>query len=184
MWTEWIAPSPEPLIWVIASTLAMYLTVILLARWSGVRSFAQMSTFDIAVTIAIGSLVANTAVMKDPPLIQGITALVTLYCLQLVVSRLRKGVPWVRKTTDNPPILLMGPGGQMKHANMQIARITEDDLRTHLRQANVADRGQVQAVVMEGTGRINVLHGGPSELVDQTWILADVRDYCHQEASD
>lgn len=178
MWVEWFAPSSFlPIIWIILCALGMYLTLLGFARWSGVRSFAQMSTFDIAVTIAYGSLIATTIAAKDPPLLQGMTGLATLFGIQLAVSRLRSRFPQFKASTDNAPILLMGPGGTKKPVNMRIARVTEDDLRTHLRQANVIDPGAVQAVVMEGTGAINVLHSHAEDLPDDGWILRGVRDY-------
>jgi uncharacterized membrane protein YcaP (DUF421 family) len=177
MWLDWFAPALTPLPWVILSTLAFYITLVVFARWSGVRSFAEMSTFDIAVTIAVGSLVAATVVSEDPPLIHGLVAVAGLYGLQLFVSRLRVRYRFVEAATDNAPILLMGAGGELKHANMRVARVTEDDVRGHLRQANVTDLSTVQAMVMEGTGHINVLHGGPGPLPRDSWLLKGVRDY-------
>ncbi|SDF43566.1 Protein of unknown function [Limimonas halophila] len=177
MMLEWFAPALWPIVWVAASTAGMYLAVLGLARWSGVRSFAQMSTFDIAVTIAIGSLLATTVAAKNPPLLQGLAAVATLYTIQLIVSRLRVRWDRVERTVDNAPILLMGSGGELKHANMRVARITEDDLRCHLRKANVVDPAQVQAVVMEGTGTIHVLHHHGAALPWASWILHNVRDY-------
>ncbi|MFC4352019.1 DUF421 domain-containing protein [Fodinicurvata halophila] len=178
MWIEWFAPSSlQPILWIVLGTLGMYLTILGFARWSGVRSFAEMSTFDIAVTIALGSLVATTIVAKTPPLLQGMTAVATLFAIQLVVSRLRSRFAVFKTSTDNAPILLMGPGGTLKPSNMRIARVTEDDLRTHLRKANVVDPSLVQAVVMEGTGTINVLHSHAGDMPEDGWILQGVRDY-------
>lgn len=174
---DWIMPNGPALLWVVVSTLCMYFTLVLIARWSGVRSFAEMSPVDIAVTIGLGSLLATVAVSKNPPLSQGLAALVTLYGVQWIISRLRRRFAGVEKTTDNAPILLMGEGGTMKPVNMRIARVTENDLRTHLRAANVADVATVRAMVMEGTGAINVLHGADGRLDKHAWILSSVRDY-------
>ena len=183
MWIDWFtAPGLTPLLWVVLGTLGMYGTTLVLARWSGVRSFAQMSTFDIAVTIAVGSMIATTVASKDPPLLQGMVALATLYGLQLLVSRLRGRFSGIAKATDNTPILLMGPGGIVKEENMRVARVTEDDLRTHLRKANVHDRRAIRAVVIEGTGNINVLHGSSDDTAVDEWILQDVRDHAQRPA--
>lgn len=177
MLQEWFTSTPAPMIGVVLSSAGMYVTILVLARWSGVRSFAQMSAFDVAVTIAIGSLLATSVVSNNPPLLHGITAAATLYGLQLVVSRLRRRNETTRRILDNEPILLMGPGGQLLHENMQVARVTEDDLRCQLRKANVIDPTEVQAVIMEGTGTVHVLrgHGHPPDA--NAWILRNVRDY-------
>jgi uncharacterized membrane protein YcaP (DUF421 family) len=61
--------------------------------------------------------------------------------------------------------------------NMRVARITEDDLRCQLRKANVIDPARVEAVVMEGTGTVHVLHGHDEPPARDAWILQNVRDY-------
>lgn len=177
MWTDWFLAPPPSLLWVLLGTAGMYATALLLARWAGVRSFAQMSAFDVAVTIAIGSVMATTIAAPSPSLMQGVVALFGLYALQLLVSRLRARWNGVEASVDNAPILLMGEGGTMLPENMTVARVTEDDLRRILRKANVIDPARIQAVVMEGTGNVNVLHDHDRAPGADAWILQNVRDY-------
>ena len=175
---NWFIAEPRALTAVAASTLGMYVLLICCARISGVRSFAEMSTFDIAVSVAVGSLIATTVATSSPPLAQGAAALVVLYVLQLGVSHVRARRRIAERTVDNRPILLMGKGGVLRRRNMAIARVTEDDLRTHLRAANVSDPAEVRAVIMEGTGTIHVLHGEHPQLAEsRPWILDNVRDH-------
>lgn len=177
MWTDWFLAEPISLIWVLGSTLGMYVTVLILARSAGVRSFAEMSAFDVAVTIAIGSIIATSIATPEPSLLQGMIAVLGLYALQLTVSRWRMRSARMKNTVDNAPILLMGAGGRLLPENMATARVTEDDLRRQLRKANVVDPTTVQAVIMEGTGNVHVLHGHGQALPDNAWILQNVRDY-------
>ena len=177
MWADWFLASPQALLAVVASTAAMYAAVLIFARSAGVRSFAEMSAFDIAVTIGIGSTMATTIAAKTPALLQGVVAVLMLYALQLGVSRWRSRSRAAETAVDNTPILLMTHGGRMLPENMRVARVTEDDLRCQLRNANVLDHRNVQAVVMEGTGRINVLHSHAEPTADDIWVLQNVRDY-------
>lgn len=175
--TPWFSSSLTALAAVALTTITLYFMIIVFARFSGVRSFAQMSTYDIAVVIALGSLIATTAASKTPSLAQGVVAISVLYLTQLAVSRLRSRFRLFEAATDNRPILLMGAGGEMKYANMRVARVTEDDIRTHLWQANVLDLSTVHAMIMGGTGKIHVLHGTPANDDDIRWLLKHVRDY-------
>lgn len=164
---------------VVVAVVAMYAVLLALARWAGVRSFAEMSTFDVAVVIAIGSTIATTVVGEHPPVLRGVVTLTCLYVLQLSVSWLRRRFGVMQRIVDNQPILLMGPGGQLLHRNMSVARVTEDDLRSKLRKANVHDLREVRAVIMEGTGDVNVLFGGcTSDRIDP-WLIHGVRNYEH-----
>lgn len=162
---------------VVVSALVMYATVMAFARLAGVRSFAQMSTFDIAITIAIGSTVGATMVVDKPMLMQGVLSVATLYALHLGVSKLRHRYRGVERSVDNRPILLMSTGGRMLERNMQVARITTEDLRSKLRQANVQQLSCVRAVVMEGTGDVHVLHGDGTDQDPDPWLLEGVRNY-------
>jgi len=173
---ELIRIAPGDLLTVALTALGMYAVVLACARLAGVRSFAEMSNFDIAITIAIGSTIATTVVADSPALSRGIAGIVVLYALQLAVSALRGRFRAAEKVLDNRPILVMGPGGRLLPRNMAVARITEDDLRATLRSASIHDLAQVQAVIMEGTGDIHVLRAGAQTPVDP-WLLQGVRDY-------
>ncbi len=73
---------------------------------------------------------------------------------------------------DNRPLLLM-VGREMLDDNLRQARVTADDLRSKLREANVLNYDQLRAVVLEQTGDVSVLHGDADIDPD---LLTDVRD--------
>src|SRR5918999_780363 len=171
----WFGTSFGALLMVILSTPGIYFSVVMLTRIAGLRSFATMSSFDFAMTVAIGSLIASTAVSSDPPLPQSLVALASLFLLQFLVAVLRRNSRKMQKVVDNEPILLM-VGSTMIAENMSKARVTEDDLWAKIREANVIDLAQLRAVVMETTGTISVLYGDPGGPAIDPRILTAVRD--------
>jgi uncharacterized membrane protein YcaP (DUF421 family) len=151
--------SPEDLVVVLAASLAIYLWVIAATRVAGLRSFSKMSAFDFAMTVAIGSIIASTA-LGAASLLSGLTAVGVLYLAQVVVSRLRRATR-IEGLLDNTPLLLMD-GGQILDDHLALARLTREDLRHKLRAANVLRPDDVRAVVLETTGDVSVLQGqGP-----------------------
>lgn len=157
---SWILTSLEAVLMVLLSTAGIYLSMILLTRVSGLRSFSKMSGFDFAVTVAIGSVLATTIVTEDPPLFQAAVALAALYGIQMLVATLRIRSPAVSAAVDNEPLLLMA-GEEVLTENLRRAQVTEADVRAKLREANVLDPREVRAVVLETTGDVSVLHGPP-----------------------
>lgn len=159
--------------WIVASVAAAYLAMIVYTRIAGLRSFAKMSGFDFAATIAIGSIAATTAVSSNVSIASGVVALGTLYALQALVAWLR--VRWTRlqRVVDNAPLVLM-EGPEVLHENLAAGQLTVDDLRGKLREFGVMRREQVHLVVLETTGDLSVLTGGPEDLVEP-WLLEDVR---------
>lgn len=159
---------------VVAGTLGIYAAVVLYTRLAGLRSFSKMSSFDFAITVAIGSVIASTLILDDVTLLQGAVALALVYGLQVVaaVSRQRSGLG--SRLLDNRPVLLMARG-ELLHDNLRRTRVTEEDLRAKLREANVHSLDHVLAVVFETTGDVSVLHGEPGDELDPS-ILRDVVD--------
>jgi uncharacterized membrane protein YcaP (DUF421 family) len=144
--------------WALVNALGIYVAVIVFTRMAGLRSFAKMSSFDFAMTVAVGSVIASTISSSFVSLAQGAVALAALYVLQVVVAQLR--VRGGFGAVDNSPLLLMWDGEVIRD-HLVKGQITEDDLRAKLREANVLHAGQVRAVVLETTGDVSVLHGEP-----------------------
>jgi hypothetical protein len=157
---DWFGTSWPQLGAVAASTVAVFLAVIALTRIAGLRSFSKMSSFDFAMTVAVGSVMASTASSPGTTLLNGVAALAVLYAVQVLVARARLNLGAAR-VVDNTPMLLMHDG-HVLHDHMRDARISERDLQARLREAAVVDTSSVLAVVLETTGDISVMQGeGP-----------------------
>jgi uncharacterized membrane protein YcaP (DUF421 family) len=163
--SDWVVTSWTNLLMVLVSGLLLYAAVITLTRIFGLRSFSKMSGFDFALTIATGSIIASIFIAEDPPLLQGIGALVILFTMQAAVAELRKRSETVEWLVDNRPRLIMW-GGEMDEEQMRKAKITRSDLIAKLREANVTRFEQIYAVIAETTGDVSVLHGPPDEPLD------------------
>lgn len=170
----WLSTSLSAALMVVVSAVGIYLALMLLTRIVGLRSFAKISGFDFAVTVAIGSVVATTILTDDPPLLQAAVGLASLYALQVLVAVLRQRLAVARDMVENPPLLLMD-GDRVLWENLRAARMTEGDLRAKLREANVLDPAEIRAVVMESTGDVSVLHGEPGGTALDAGLLEDVQ---------
>lgn len=171
---EWIQSTPVPLLMVALSAAGIYLALMFCTRLAGLRSFSKMSSFDFAITVSIGSLVATVILSKDPPLVQGGMALAMLFSIQFLVSYARSRSLLFAQMVDNDALLLMA-GTDVLHDNLAKARVTVNDIRAKLREANVIHPREVRAVVMESTGDISVLHADPDGADLDLRLFDDVR---------
>lgn len=172
----WLGTSWQFLFKVLLSTIGIYLALIIFTRIAGLRSFSKISSFDFAVTVAFGSIIAGTILAKDPPLLQAIFGMGILYLIQIIVAKLRGNTTIMSRLVDNEPLLLM-KGNKVLEENLKKAKVTHADLRAKLREANATQLSQVHAVVMEATGDIAVLHNDdPDHKVDDE-ILRGVRGW-------
>ncbi len=171
---EWLTTSWSTLGIVAVKALLTYAALVVFVRVAGLRAFSKMSSFDFAVTVAFGSVLASAVLAPQPPLPQVVFALAILMALQAIVAWARK---WdvVARCVDNEPLLLMA-GSEVLEDNLRSAQVTRKDLAEKLREASVVDMRQVRAVVMETTGDISVLKADPGDPPLDPQILAGVRD--------
>lgn len=142
----------------ILSSLAL-IWVIFTVRIVGLRSFSKMAAFDFAVTIAVGSLLAQavTASAWDK-FAMPLAAISALLFVQAVVAQLRVHSSLFAGLVDNQPTLLWLDGGFIE-GSLTKTRVTKSDVIAKLREANALRQVDVRAVVLETTGDISVLHG-------------------------
>lgn len=152
---EWIAVDPASMGRVLLATAAVYIAVLVGIRVAGRRTVAEMSAFDFVVTVALGSLVAQTAVAQQSPL-RGIVAVAMLLALQLGVGAVRRRWPLFRRLIDFTPQTLV-ENGEVRSQNMRSPQMTEGDLRAKLRQTGVFSLDDVELAILESSGRLSVL---------------------------
>lgn len=170
---EWFDISWQSVFAISANAVGIYIAIIIFTRLTGKRSFSKMSSFDFAMTVAIGSMIASTVLSKSVTLSTGILGLALIYGLQISVAFFRR-FEGVGKVVDNTPLMLMD-GKNILKDNLRKAKVTEGDLRSKLREANVLNLSQVRAVIFEATGDISVLHSDNEAEVLEDWLLQDVK---------
>lgn len=173
---EWIFDTSDPLLETMMGSLMIFLIIILLTRIIGLRSFAKFTVYDFAFTIAIGSIISST-LTSSTSIVHGSVAISSLLFLTYIFSTLQKKFPALSSAISNKPLMLMR-GNQVLEENLKHARIEKSQLIAKLREANVSQLNQIQAVVLETTGDISVLHK-PADKDDQSidsLILEGVRE--------
>ncbi|MGB3736594.1 MAG: YetF domain-containing protein [Ilumatobacter sp.] len=156
MFADWIWTSWEQAGLIILSSVLMVAIMIAIIRIAGLRSLSKMSSFDFAVTVAIGSILAGT-VSTSTPVANGAVAIAALLAVQAAIALLRRFASF-GGVVDNTPVLLMRDGEFVPSA-LSSCRVTRDDVVAKLREANVLQLSEVRAVILETTGDISVLHG-------------------------
>lgn len=158
---------------VIISVLAIFSIVILITRLSGLRTFAKMSSFDFASTIAIGSVLASVVMNTDQSILKGAVALAGIITFQSIFSYIVRKSIFFQNLLTNDPMMLMYQG-EILWDNLDKTNVGEDDVIAKLREANVIQMNEVLAVILESTGDMSVLHSSDNKEL-QTKLLKGVR---------
>lgn len=168
---DWLTASTGSIVRIAASAVLIFLWLLLTIRITGLRTFSKMASIDFAVTVASGAVLATTITSSTTTVAHGAVALVVLFAIQAAFALVRRNHR-LSAVVENEPMLLMA-GSEFLHDNLRRTRVSVDDVKAKLREANVLAYDQVRAVVLETTGDISVLHG--DEPVERD-LLSGVRD--------
>ncbi len=173
-WSKWFLIDWQVALAVIMSATAVYVALIVYTKLMGLRSFAKLSSYDFAMTVAMGSILASTVLSKSPALLKGLLAIAILFVLQGSISVLRRKSSAFRKLVDNQPIVLMAHG-EFFWDNIKEAKMSKSDLAEVLRKNGIKAKSEVFAMVMETTGDMSVIK--TSDTPANAEIFEDIRDY-------
>lgn len=133
-----------------------YASLIIMLRLSGNRTLSKMNSFDFIVTIALGSTFSSLLINKDVTLSQGLTAIAFLIGCQFLITWLSIRILSISKVIKSEPTLLLRNGEFMNDALIRV-RVTQDEVRSAVRQNGWGDLQQVEAVIMETDGSLSVI---------------------------
>lgn len=158
---SWLYSPSDPLVETILGSIIAFFLIIIFTRIIGLRSFAKFTTYDFAVTVAIGSIISSI-LTSSTSVTHGFLAIGVLLILTYVFSAIQKRSKLINNMSSNKPLLLM-EGSNILYENLKVAQIQESQVIAKLREANVLNFNQVIAVVLESTGDISVLHRSSSK---------------------
>jgi len=155
----------------IMSILA-YFSLIIMLRISGKRTLSQMREFDFIVTVALGSTLATILLNKDIALADGILAMAILIFLQFLLATASVRSKRFSRLISSEPTLVFFKGEFLWEA-LKKERVTENEIRSVLRQEGITSIVDIEAVVLEANGKFTVVSEGNRS--DKNSPLSDVK---------
>ena len=172
-WEKWFAIEWQQALGISLSALGLYGGLIVFTRLMGLRSFSKLSSYDFAMTVAIGSILASTILSDSPSLAQGLVAVAVLFLIQGTISVIRRKSKPLKSLIDNQAIILIAHGEYFCD-NLKEANLTKNDVQEVLRKNGLKSKSEVFAVIMETTGDMSVIK---QDNTAPDWSLFDdIRD--------
>ncbi len=157
---DWTLGSWRTIGFVAVSTVLIYLSVVAALRVGERRTLAEMSSFDFAVAVAVGSIIGRVSTARSPTYVQGLTALLTLLLTHYVITFGRARSERVKRWVERRPAVLLRDG-EILPSELRREHLTEEDLMRKLREHDVHALDEVELVVLEAKGGFSVLRRGP-----------------------
>lgn len=133
----------------------LYCVLIFSVRLMGKRQIGELQPSELAITILISNIATLPVEDLSIPLITGLLPVLTLVCLDVLMSWISIKSKKMRGIISGEPVIIISDGkiDQQKLYNL---RFTTDDLMEAIRAEGIFDLEEVQFAVVETTGKVNV----------------------------
>ena len=141
---------------IVLTAVTIYVLIVIITKVSGKRSTSQLNNFDWIVTVMIGSLGASTILLKDIPLIEGISSILVLYVMQFLVTKYASISPQFSSFILSEPRIVFYQGQFLPDA-MRAERLTRQELECAMRSEGVNNLDDVEAIVFESDAQLTII---------------------------
>ena len=141
---------------IVLTAVTVYVLIVIITKVSGKRSTSQLNNFDWIVTVMIGSLGASTILLKDIPLIEGISSILVLYIMQFLVTKYASISPQFSSFILSEPRIVFYQGQFLPDA-MRAERLTRQELECAMRSEGVNSFDDVEAIVFESDAQLTII---------------------------
>jgi len=140
---------------IIFRTTVMFACVLIILKFSGKRGMKQLSIFELAIIISLGSAAGDPMFMEDVGLIQGIVVL-------SIIVLLYRSLTWLTGKNEKLEHLIEGTtqciieDGKFSVKEFKKNGLNLEELFIELRLRNIEHLGQVKHIFHESSGDISV----------------------------
>ncbi|MBQ7976660.1 MAG: DUF421 domain-containing protein [Clostridia bacterium] len=141
---------------VIIRTLILYLTVIISLRIMGKRQVGELQPAELVVAIMISDLATVPMQTVDMPLFAGIIPVLTLMLAEVFISFIGFKCKFIRRVLSGDPSIVIYKG-VINEKELERLRFSVSDLLEELRVNNCYNISDVEAAVLETSGKLSVI---------------------------
>jgi uncharacterized membrane protein YcaP (DUF421 family) len=135
---------------------AMYLFLFVVFRVVIRRRIGAVGMADILILVIIADAAQNGMSGEYRSVTEGAILIGTIIFWNVAIDWLNYRVPALQDWLEAPPMLLVRDG-RILHRNMRHEFITEQELKSKLREKGVDDLSQVAQAYMESDGTVSVI---------------------------
>ncbi len=136
---------------------AIYVVLLVVMRFAGRRTFAEMTAFDLVLILIVSETTQQGLGGDDYSITNATLLIVTLVTIDIAFSHLKRASSAADKWLDGRPTLLVAKGEpDLKALNK--SRVAIDEILESARQSQGLERlSQIKYAVLEVDGRISVI---------------------------
>ena len=139
---------------------AIYLILLVIMRFSGRRTMAQMTPFDFVLLLIIAETTQQALLGEDFSITNAVVLIVTLFSIDIGLSYIKRLSTTAAKLLDGVPTVLMREGKVDRRA-LKRSRMEESDILVAARKDHgLQNLGEVKHAVLEVDSGISIIPKG------------------------
>lgn len=140
----------------VARGVLVYLFLLVGMRLSGKQQVGQLTIADLVVVMLISNALENSMVGGEESLPGGMIVAGTLFVVEKGVTIGRARSKRFQKALEGEPSILFWRG-KVRYENLRKEHMSEDDLKTFLRERGYMQYDEVELVILETDGQVSVI---------------------------
>lgn len=137
-------------------TIIIFTVLLLCMRILGKRQLGELELSELVVSVLVADLASLPLQDIGIPLMNGLVSILTLFCLELILSGVTLRSQKLRAALFGKPCFLIEKG-TINQKEMHRCRFSVDELTEELRRQSVTDLSTVEYAVLETDGTLNVI---------------------------
>ena len=137
--------------------VVVYLFLLAIFRLAGKRSLANITTFDLVLTLIISESIQQTLTGTDSSMTNALLLITTFVGLDIILSVLKHRSSRIDRLIDGVPLVLIR-AGEMLQERMNKERVDQQEILTTARlQRGVNRMSDVDCAILENGGQISII---------------------------
>jgi uncharacterized membrane protein YcaP (DUF421 family) len=141
---------------ILLKSTIMFSTVIVFLRLTGKKGVRQLSLFEVAIIISLGSAAGDPMFNKDIPIVPALLVMFTIILVYLAITWLSVKSARFESVLEGDPVYIIEEG----MFNLESGRkhnIAKDEFFAEMRQENIEHLGQIKQAVLETNGKMSFI---------------------------
>lgn len=136
--------------------VVMYLLIILFLRLTGKRGVRQLSIFEVAIILCLGSIAGDPMFTEDLPLIQAVVVMSVIILLYRTTTWLMMKYQPFEDLVEGKSCYIVKDGMLVLEAFKQ-GNMSHDEFFSEMRRQSVEHLGQIRVGLLESDGNFSIL---------------------------
>ncbi|RKG43174.1 MULTISPECIES: DUF421 domain-containing protein [Acinetobacter] len=141
---------------IVLRCIVMYVLIILVLRFSGKRGVRQLSIFEIAIILSLGSAAGDPMFYDDVPLIHAVIVFTVILLLYRFTTYLMMKSDVIETVLEGRPMYIVR-NGLLIVEDIKQEKYSYDEFFAEMRQQKIEHLGQVKYALLETDGCLSVL---------------------------